>query len=371
MGWRRSGASFGLGVALSLVGASVPMPSRGGAFLFAGETYGIEIVTHPTGYDGTGGPLGVSVCIDPEATDAATMETPVQNAVNTFNARMPRTGNVLLGSSNDVPAGRFDFESVMLHELGHCLGLSHPNLGSESGLSGSNTDFTRSTDGANEGFDLDVGADARIGSADDVRPDDVGLNYFRMSNNDPFSLAETVDATTYSRAAADLPGTDLFASGASREIAADLGLSDTEAVMHQGQYSDEAQRDLGHDDVATLRYAESGLDEAAGTADDYSLTLEYAGLTGDCDIVIESRSSGSFARCSVGGTFRSATHLSITTALLTYNTSYNWHFNEVPNAPAEVPALSRTGVLAAAFAIVSAGLAGLLRRRRRAGCARR
>ena len=91
------------------------------------------------------------------------------------------------------------------------------------------------------------------GSSDDVRGDDANLHWFRMANNNPFTLATTVDSTTYARDISALPGSDLFAVNGDRTVAALLGFANTEAVMQQGQYSDEAQRELTHDDVATLR----------------------------------------------------------------------------------------------------------------------
>ena len=48
-------------------------------------------------------------------------------------------------------------------------------------------------------------------------------------------------------------------------------------VAAGGTASDEAQRTLGHDDVATLRLGMAGLDEVAGTSDDYTLTLTFCG----------------------------------------------------------------------------------------------
>ena len=45
------------------------------AFVFAGETFGIDIVTHPIGYTGTGGILTVTVGIDPTSANASQMVT--------------------------------------------------------------------------------------------------------------------------------------------------------------------------------------------------------------------------------------------------------------------------------------------------------
>ena len=150
--------------------------------------------------------------------------------------------------------------------MGHCLGLAHPNLASESGLTGSDQNYTRSTDGANDVFDLDDGTDNVIGSSDDIRGDDVNLHWFRKLNNNPFTIAPTVDSTTYSRDLADLPMGHSFAANADRNVANELLVPNTEAVMQQIIVGNEARRQLSHDDVATLSYGMAGLDETEGTA---------------------------------------------------------------------------------------------------------
>src|SRR6185436_16298500 len=116
-----------------------------------------------------------------------------------------------------------------------------------------------------------------IGSSDDNRGDDVNLHWFRKSNDDPFTIASTVDQTTYSRNVLDLPFGHNFTANADRTVATLLGHPNTEAVMQRGAFYDENQRSLTADDVATLRLGMSGLDMTAGTADDYTISLVYAG----------------------------------------------------------------------------------------------
>ncbi len=321
-----------LGVALACLLA--PLDARGGAFIFAGEANGIDLVTHPTGYSGGGGTLDVSVCIDPTSANAVAMETPVRNIVHTWNQRAPTTGNVLLGGNNDVPSGRVDFESVALHEVGHCIGLAHPNLASESGLSGSPANGTRSTDGANNSFESSAGPDGRFGSSDDPRGDDVNLHWFRISNNNPFTIADTVDSSTYSRDVADLPPGDVFAANADRSVATLLGVPNSEAVMQQGTFFDEDQRRLVHDDVATLEYGMSGIDEVADTGDDYTVNLVYGGFDSSCDVVLDfDNTQTGFAVCQTGGVFVGSGHARITSADIFFNTGFNWHFNTTLTAP--------------------------------------
>ena len=300
-----------------------------GAFIFAGEGNLVDVVAHPTAYSGQGGTLAVRVCIVPGSPNAVAMEFPVQNNIAVFNQLQPTTGNLASGTANNIPAGQLDFESVALHELGHCIGLDHVNAASESGLSGSNQNYTRATKGGNNQFDIAAGTDGIIGSADDERFDDVNLHWYRKSNNNPFTIDSPVDSSTYARDTSMLPAADLFAANADRAVANSLGFPDTEAVMQQQTFFDEAQRRLTHDDVATVLYAGSGKDELAGSSDDYSLTLEYAGISSNnCDINLSfDDAETGLAVCKVGGAFLNADHIAITSANIYFNTGYNWFFN--------------------------------------------
>ena len=134
-------------------------PCYAGAYIFAGEDNGIDVVTHPSGYTGTGGVLTVGVCIDPSSENAADMEISIQNIVDTFNAQTITTDNLKTGGSNNIPDNFFDFESVALHEVGHCIGLAHVNASSESGLAVADMNYTKATDGADNTFNIAPGAD--------------------------------------------------------------------------------------------------------------------------------------------------------------------------------------------------------------------
>ncbi len=252
------------------------------------------------------------------------MDIPIRNVLFIWNQLQATTGNLLLGGDNDIAADEVDWESTILHEVGHCIGLAHPNAATESGLAGNDRNYTKAGNGANNVFDINAGVDGIIGSADDVRGDDVNLHWFNDTNN-PFVLAPTVDGTTYTRDLASLPSGDLFAASADRLVAADLGFPNTEASMQQGAFFDEAQRTLAADDVATIRIGMSGLDEIEGTADDYTLNLVYAGVTNSCDLVVRLNNSGSFAFCSTSSSVISGNHSRLTFASVTTG-NFNWFF---------------------------------------------
>ncbi len=308
-----------------------PWAAHGGAFVFSGEANGIDVVTHPTPYTGTGGVVTVGVCIDPTSPNAAAMEVSVQNIVALYNQLQATTGNVQVGAGSGVPPGSPDFESVALHEVGHCIGMAHPNLASESGLGDPQANGTKSTDGANNVFNVNPGPDGIFGSSDDVRGDDVNLHWYNTATNNPFTIATPVDSTTYARDLASLPAGHSFAANGDRSLSTALGLPLTEAVMQQGTFAGEAQRTLTHDDVATLSYGMSGIDELAGTGDDYTLQLAYQGLTTGCDVVLDfDNSQTGFAVCQTGGVFLGGGHVRITSANVFFNTGFNWFFNQVP-----------------------------------------
>ena len=313
-------------VLLGLVALAVPETARAGAFLFADEPGDPPgKITHPMGYTGAGGVLQLTLCVRPGSPNALAMEASVRNVVRTVDFLIPATGNLVFDA--ELTGNELDFESVLLHEVGHCLGLAHSNLASESNFLDPEANYTKTQPGSNGTYDIAPGADAVIASDDDLRGDDVPVHWFRKLNNDPFTIGAWVDASTYSRFISDLPPGDFFAASADREVAALLGYPPTEAVMNQGTFFREEQRRLGHDDVATLRLAMAGLDEVANTADDYAIDLDYVGLTASCDIPISFNNVQSdFAVSVITGVSRPNGHHAISQAEIFFNTGYDWYF---------------------------------------------
>jgi hypothetical protein len=135
------------------------------AFVFAGSANGIDLVAHPIGYTGAGGVILISVGIDPTSANASDMVISTQNVINKYNVAISTTSNLISGP---LPSGDFDFESILLHEMGHSLGLAHCNLATESGLTGASQNYTKSTAGPDNVYGLNPGTDGIIGSADDI-----------------------------------------------------------------------------------------------------------------------------------------------------------------------------------------------------------
>lgn len=318
--------------------------AHSGAYVFA-DAGAPDEVTHARVYTGTGGTLtALSICIDTSVNPAlaAQAEGSVINAVNTFNRlRTIPNNNLAFNASTDIPSGQVDFESTLLHEMGHCQGLAHPNHATESGIAEPGRNGTKSAVGTNTVFDQAAGVDGLHGSSDDVRGDDVNLHWYIRNQNNPGLLPAVFDATTMIRAPTALPGGHLFAANADRDVLNALGFANTEAVMQQGAFTREAQRILQHDDVTTLRLARAGSDRTQGNADDYTYQLQYVGQlnnpsSADCNLRVRVDASTGFAVCGVGGVGISANNVRVTTANLAFNDATNWYFTPGPNTVVQI-----------------------------------
>lgn len=316
-----------------------PAALHAGAYVFANSTR-LDSVTHPQVYTGTGGTLAnLTICIDTSVNPvlAAQAEGAVIKAVRTFNRlRSIPNNNLAFNAATDIPAGQVDFESTLLHEMGHCQGLAHPNHATESGIAEPGRNGTKSTVGANTVFDQAAGADGLHGSRDDLRNDDLNLHWYIRNQNNPGLLPASFDSSALVRDLGALPAGHLFAANADRDVLNALGFPATEAVMQQGAFTREAQRHLQHDDVTTLRLARSGLDRTAGTADDYTYALQYVGQLNNppnaqCNLRVRLDTSTSFAVCGVSGSTLSNGDLRVTSANLAFNSDTAFFFSPAEN----------------------------------------
>jgi hypothetical protein len=314
-------------------------PALAGAYVFANASRP-DSVTHPQVYAGVGGTLAdLTICIDTSVNPAlaAQAEGAVQKVVATHNRFASLPANTLaFNAATDIPSGQVDFESTLLHEVGHCIGLAHPNHATESGIAEPGRNGTKSAVGANGVFEQDAGADGLHGSRDDLRGDDINLHWYVRGQNNPGVLPATVDTSTMIRALTALPAGHLFAANADRGVMNALGFANSEAVMQQGASFNEAQRHFQHDDLATLRLARTGLDRIAATADDYRYSLRYVGQlnnpsNADCNLRVRLDTSTGFAVCGIGGQALGSGDLRITSANLAFNSDTNWYFSPASN----------------------------------------
>ncbi len=241
---------------------------------------------HPVLYLGAPGERVVRVCIDPSSPFGDTMTPALGRAIETINALQPSTEN-FVETSPTVPIDARDFESFALHELLHCVaGVGHVNVGPDI-APGIASLSTNSFSGDNGTFDLAPGADATFRTLDDPRADDVNFFWFQRANNIPFTVAAVVDSTTYSRDLSDLPGGHLFASNGNFLAADAAGFPDLMPVMEVVGFQGSEARQLTPDDTVNLRFGLSGLNEVADATDDYSIRVEFVGISTDgCNVEV-------------------------------------------------------------------------------------
>jgi hypothetical protein len=334
------------GVAAALV--CFTQVASAGAFIFAEEFP--DAITHPQVYSGIGGERpDLTVCLDRSINTLLTQraEPAVIKAVETWNrGRSLAADNQALGNATDIASG-FDFESVLLHELGHCQGLNHVNHASESGLSDPQANGTKSGRGADGVFTQGAGADGIHGSRDDLRGDDVNLHWYLRGQNNPGLYLATADTTTLARDLGALPAGHRFAANADFDVMAALGFANSEAVMQQGTQAREAQRHLHHDDLMTIRLARSGLNRIQGNADDYSYRLRYVGRlfnpsNAECNVRIRIDDSTGFAVCAVGANTigGNTNQWRIVQAEIAMNSAINWYYTEGANTVTTISSTS-------------------------------
>lgn len=342
-----------------LAGASA---AHAGAFVFS-DTNGAQVVTHPpnTALNGSSPTPSITVCLDPAAQPGSGNPTQaIRNAIAALNRIKPVQSNVRPGGSAGLPAGRPDFESVFLHELGHCMGMAHSALGpTEVGCTvgvdcaaNGAVYSTISTRGANGNFDVGLGADGMRGSRDDPRGDDVNRHWYQRGVNNPFVLPPAVvDRTTHAVTTNYLPGSHSAVETATNHCgspSADTAglpgrVDNTQNAMFPVICVSNVLRELAPDDVATLRIARAGSDGVQGTGDDYAPTISYVGITTSCDIVLRF-SGGGVGVCQYSPASTSANNIVLDGGTITVGqtTAINWHFNQTDTTVVDSADLSLT-----------------------------
>lgn len=190
--------------------------------------------------------------------------------------------------------GVFDAESVILHELGHALGLDHPNLLFEDPeVSGNfvHTSFSAAYDGAPAG--VLVGADGIRGSRDDFFDDlfgsvAVNIHWFREDDNDPFVIDETViDIDSFSRTTSGmLPPGSTWAANANYCHGFQLGHQRTQSVMYSVVSTASTFSGITADDANMVKMQRTGEDRDAATPDDYVAQVNWVSDCLDADIEV-------------------------------------------------------------------------------------
>ena len=100
--------------------------------------------------------------------------------------------------------------------------------------------------------------------------------------------------------------------------------------MVNGLQAGEAKRGLTWDDVDTLKYGQSGLDELASTTDDYQIQLSYVGITDSCDVRVTFETQEDLVACpgflgSVGQA-DDQHHTANLLGFMAFSDEVNWHF---------------------------------------------
>ena len=312
--------------------------AQAGVFLPFGGRPANQVV-HPIGYNGTGpSTLNISVCLDPAAAPAgglAQAEQAVRNVVAEYNRMQGQLGNV---STN--PTVNDDFEGVLLHEVGHCMGMGHSVFGpSEVGSGNARLYYANALVGTNGTFDTAVGTDSVLATRDDVRGDDTNLNWFRPNVNDPFAaLPSIIDRTTYTVDIGQLPAGHNYVEVASSfnpcNAAANSsnlrGQAATQNTMFPVLCGNNLLRKLSRDDVALLRIARAGKDGTQGNADDYVATLSYAGQTASCNVPIRFNTNTGYARCAVNANVGGGlgNDIAISSGAIDFASTVTWTYNQ-------------------------------------------
>lgn len=239
-------------------------------------------ITHPPGYDGSGGVLQYRICVLGGSED---LIGPLGRAISTWNELTSTTGNCegcrIWEESGNAPQ-TMHAETTLLHEIGHCpLGLAHPERNWDAQVDGfwETASYTRSIGVALPPDGISSGGDFLRGTLDDIQigpgsiPDNV--HWFRIMDNNPAIVDSTIiDINTFSPSTVlNLPDGHSWAANANRKANEALGFMNTQAVMYGLQNDLERKVTLTADDVAMIKMGMTGQDLVFGTSDDYAIEL--------------------------------------------------------------------------------------------------
>ncbi|MEM6455818.1 MAG: hypothetical protein AAF772_12040 [Acidobacteriota bacterium] len=255
-------------------------------------------IMHPIGYTGAGGPLSVKVCAP---VGSGTLRPALKRAIESWNDRTSSTANctgcmtleqVMREGAED---SAIPLQWVIAHELGHCAyGTDHPN---EGGIRGSFTYARRAT--TYRACTLPsppapCPPEAIRGDFDDaILPQPpapksaIIINWFEAGVNNPFVIAPDTKVLTRVRTQLPLAQNHSWPANPNRLVAASLGFPNAQSPMYSSFTGGSQYSAFVDDDVATVRNAEIGLDRLAGTADDYSVTLDFVDGCGEADTRVE------------------------------------------------------------------------------------
>lgn len=268
-------------------------------------------ITHPPGYDGSGGNLQYRICILP---GSEALAGPLSRAISTWNQLVATTENCEGckvweeegGSPQTVHA-----ETTLLHELGHCpLGLAHPDRNWDAQVPPDGiwepTSFTRSVGVALPPDGIKVGGDFLRGTLDDIQigPGSIpnNVHWFRVTDNNPAVVDSTIiDINTYSPSTTlHLPSGHSWAANGNRRANETLGFTNTQTVMYGVQSDLERTASLTADDVNMIKMGMVGQDLLSGANDDYTIELVLAEqCSGSIDVFVTfaDTAPGELARC--------------------------------------------------------------------------
>jgi hypothetical protein len=257
-----------------LLMASVAAGAGAGTYHLSDTTfYEPFVVVHPAAYDGSsGGPIEIKVCVPPGVDEIT--KPALEAAIDIWNGLIATTENCTgCRAIEQGPADTgepYSMVSILLHELGHCgAGIGHINWEDPSG---DTTSFTSTK----EATSIAVGVDMIRGTGDDrpaPLPGSRVLHWFRSTDNDPFVNSGVVDISTYSRRIIDLPGGHVWPASGNLGVGLTLGHLNTQAIMYSHIDEGTTYASLAADEINTVQFGMSGMDEMAGTSDDYTVSF--------------------------------------------------------------------------------------------------